>query len=98
MKESNQFVSFKFGDVQFLDILNFLGGATILDCLSKARKTSERNSYFPYECFDDTEKLNIPKLLPCEAFFSKLRNSNPLEKGQSYFQSLLEEGMTSKEA
>ena len=28
IKKANHFVSFKFGDVQFLDILNFLGGAT----------------------------------------------------------------------
>ena len=31
IKKANHFVSFKFGDVQFLDILNFLGGATSLD-------------------------------------------------------------------
>ena len=31
IKKTNQFVSFKFGDVQFLDIMNFLDGATSLD-------------------------------------------------------------------
>ena len=31
IKKANQFVSFKFGDVQLLDIKNFLGGATSLD-------------------------------------------------------------------
>ena len=31
IKKANQFVSFKFGDVQLLDIMNFLGGATSLD-------------------------------------------------------------------
>ena len=31
IKKGNQFVTFKFGDVQFLDIMNFLGGATSLD-------------------------------------------------------------------
>ena len=31
IKKAKLFVSFRFGDVQFLDILNFLGGATSLD-------------------------------------------------------------------
>ena len=31
IKKANQFISFKFGDIQLLDILNFLGGATSLD-------------------------------------------------------------------
>ena len=31
IKKANQFVAFKFGDVQLLDNLNFLGGATSLD-------------------------------------------------------------------
>ena len=41
IKKANQFVSFKFGDDQLLDILNFLGGATSLDSFLKAYKTSE---------------------------------------------------------
>ena len=36
IKKANQFVSFKFGDVQLLDIMNFLGGATCLDSFLKA--------------------------------------------------------------
>ena len=35
-KKANQFVSFNFGDVQLLDILNVLGGATSLDSFLKA--------------------------------------------------------------
>ena len=30
IKKANQYISFKFGNVQFLDIMNFLGGATRL--------------------------------------------------------------------
>ena len=41
IKTANQFVSFKFGDVQLLDIMNFLGGATSLDSFLKAYKTEE---------------------------------------------------------
>ena len=35
IKKANQFVSFKFGDVQFLDFMYFLGGATTLDSFLK---------------------------------------------------------------
>ena len=36
IKKVNQFVSFKFGDIQLLDIMNFLGSATSLDSFLKA--------------------------------------------------------------
>ena len=41
IKKANDFVSFKFGDVQLLDIMKFLGGATTLDSFLKAYKASE---------------------------------------------------------
>ena len=43
IKIANQFVSFKFGDIQLLDIMIFLGGATSLDSFLKASKTKETN-------------------------------------------------------
>ena len=49
IKKANDFISFKFGDVQFLDILKFLGGATTLDLFLKAYKASETKGFFPYE-------------------------------------------------
>ena len=36
IKKTNQLVSFKFGDMQLLVIMNFLGGATSLDSFLKA--------------------------------------------------------------
>ena len=39
IKKDNLFVSFKFGDVQLLDIMNFLGGSTSLDSFLKAYKS-----------------------------------------------------------
>ena len=36
IKKANHFVSLKFSDVQLLDIMNFLGGATSLDSFLKA--------------------------------------------------------------
>ena len=49
IKKANQFISFKVGDIQLLDIRNFLGGATSLDSFVKAYKTSETKEIFPYE-------------------------------------------------
>ena len=54
-KKANQFVSFIFGDVQLLDIRNFLGGATSFDSFLKAYKTAETKSLFPYEWFTKDE-------------------------------------------
>ena len=98
IKKANQFVSFKFGDVQLLDIMNFLGGATSLDSFLKAYKTAETKGFFPYEWFDCPQKVNSSELPPYDAFFSKLRNVNPLEKHFSDYQNLLRNGLKTEEA
>ena len=49
IKKANQFISFKFGDIQLFDIMIFLGGATSLDSILKAFKTSETKGFFLYE-------------------------------------------------
>ena len=73
IKKANHIVSLKFGDVQLLDILNFLAGAASLDSFLKAYKTTETKSFFPYEWFDCPQKMNNSELPPYDAFFSKLR-------------------------
>ena len=98
IKKANQFVSFKFGDVQLLDIMNFLGGATSLDSFLKAYKTAETKGFFPYEWFDCPQKMNNSELPPYDAFFSKIRNVNPLEKDYSDYHSLLGSGLKTEEA
>ena len=49
IKKANDFISFKFGDIQFLDIMKILGGATSLDSFLKAYKASQTKEFFPYE-------------------------------------------------
>ena len=88
IKKPKQFVSFKFGDVQLLDTMNFLGGATSLDSFLKAYKTEETNDFFPYEWFDNPEKLNNKELPPYDFFFSKLRNINLFENDYNHFENL----------
>jgi hypothetical protein len=92
IKKSNNFISFKFGNVQFLDILNFLGGATSLDSFLRAYKTSETKGFFPYEWFDSPDKLDQTELPSYESFFSKLKNFNPLEKGYNDYKALIDSG------
>ena len=72
IKKTNQFASFKFGDVQFLEILNFLGGATSVDSYLEAYQTSETKGFFPYERFDCPQKINNSEPPPYDVFFSKL--------------------------
>ena len=98
IKKANQFASFRFGDVQLLDFMKFLGGATSLDSMLKANKAAETKSFFPYEWFDCPQKMNNSEIPPYDAFFSKLRNVNPLEKDYSDYQKLLDSGLKTEEA
>ena len=98
IKKANLFVSFKFGDVQFLDILNFLRGATSLDSFLKAYKTNETKGFFPYACFASPNKLDATFLPPYACFFSKLRDHNPLEKEFTDFKKMLKSGFSQQEA
>ena len=97
-KKANQFVSFKFGDIQLLDIMKFLGGATSLDSFLKAYKTSDTTRFFPYEWFDCPQKMNNSEFSPYDALSGKLRNVNPLEKDLSDYQILLCCGLKTEEA
>ena len=97
-KKANQFVSFKFGDIQLLDIMNYLGGVTSLNSFLKAYRTEETKGVFSYKCFDCTEKLNNKELPHYQSFFSILRNSNPLEKNYNEFQNLVNSGLSTEQA
>ena len=64
IKKTNQFISFKSSDVQLLDILFFLGGATNLDSFLKAYKTSETKGFFSCEWFDHPDKMQNTRISP----------------------------------
>ena len=98
IRKAHQFVSLKFGDVQILDIMNFLGGATSLDSFLKAYKTAETKVFFPYKWFDCPQKLNNSEFHPYDSFFGKLRNVKPLGKDYSDYQNLLSSGLKTEEA
>ena len=98
INKANPFVSLKFGDIQLLDIMNFLDGTTSLDFFLKGYKTKETKNFFPYESFDSPEKMNNKELPPYESFFSILRKNNPLEKDYNDFQNLVNNGSTTEQA
>ena len=98
IKKANHLDSFKFGDIQLLDIMNFLGGPTSLDSFLKDYKTKETKGFFPYEWFDWTEEMNNKELPPYDSFFNIQRNNNPLEKEYNDFQNLVKSGLTPKQA
>ena len=60
-KKANQF---NFGDIQLLDIMNLLGGATSLDSFLNAYKTSEPKVFFPYAMFDHPDNMQNTELPP----------------------------------
>ena len=78
--------------MQFLDILNFLGGATSLESFLKAYKTSETKGFFPYEWFNSADKLDQTGLPSYDSFFNKLKNYNPLEKEYNDYKALIKSG------
>ena len=98
IKKANQFISFKFSDIQLLDVLNFLGGVTSLDSFLEAYKTSETKGFFPYDWFDHPDKMQNPDFPPYDAFHSKLRSCNPLETQSTDYVNLLKSGLTTEQA
>ena len=97
-KKANQFVSFKFGDIQLFNIMNFLGGAASLDSFLKAYKTKKTKGLLHYEWFDSPEKMNNNELPPDDSFFRTLRKSNPLEKDYKEIQKLVNSGLTTEQS
>ena len=98
IKKAHQIVSFKFGDIQLLDIMIFRGDAISLDFSFKANKTNDRKVFFPCEWFDRKEKLNIKKVSSDDSFFSILLNGNPLENDYVHFENRLKSGLSKEQA
>ena len=98
IKKVNQFISFKFADIQPLDIMIFLGGATSLDSFLRAYKTSETKGFFPYEWFDHPDRMQNTELPPYDAFYSKLRSCYPPEAEYMDYINLLKSRLTTEQA
>ena len=97
IRMGNKYIGMNFLSLQFLDISNFLGGATTLDNFLKAYGASEEKGFFPYEWFDSIEKLNVSQLPPIDSFWSKLKNHNVLSVDYDKFVELKNGGMEQHE-
>ena len=98
IKTAKQFISFKFGDIQLLDILNLLGGATILDSFLKAYHTSETKGIFLYEWFDHPDKMQNTELPPSDAFYVKIRSCKQHETKYTDYVNPLKSRLTTEPA
>ena len=96
IKKVNQFISFKFGDIKLLDIMNSLGGATSLDSFLKAYRTSETKKFSPYEWFDHPDKMHNTEISPYGIFYSKLCSCNTLEAEYTDYVNLFKSGLTAE--
>ena len=98
IKKANQFILFKFGDIQRLDRMNFLGGATSLVSFLKGYRTLETKRFFPYERLDHLDKIQNTELRPYDAFYSKRRSCNTLEAEYTDYVNLLKSELTTEQA
>ena len=98
IKEAKQFISFKFGDIQLLDIMNFLGGAISLDSFLKAYKKSETKVFFRYEWFDQPDRRQNTERPPYGASYGKFRSCNPLKANYTDYANLLKSGLTTEQS
>ena len=88
-KKTNQFMLFKFGDIHFWDLLNFLGRATSLDSCLKAYITSETKRFFAYEWFDHPERQMKTEFSPNDAFYSYLCSRKPFDTNNTDYVNFL---------
>ena len=97
IKKTNHIIPLKIGDIQILEIMNFQGGARILDSFLKVYKTSEAKRFFPYEWFNHLDKTQSTELPPYDAFYSSCRSSNSLGAEYTDSVNLLKNGLTTQQ-
>ncbi|NBO67009.1 MAG: hypothetical protein EBU88_19555, partial [Acidobacteria bacterium] len=76
IKKANSYMSLKTKHLQFLDIRSYLAPNYSYDEFIKAYKCKLEKGFFPYEFFDNYDKLNYNALPPHKAFFNRLKNKN----------------------
>jgi len=56
-------------EFKFLDVMNYLGPGTSYDKWIKAYSSKQTKSWFPYEWFDSSDKLDYPGLPDYPAWY-----------------------------
>jgi hypothetical protein len=76
IKKANSYMSIKTQYLQFLDIRSYLAPDYLYDDFIKAYKCKLEKGFFPYDWFNDYDKVNNTELPAHKLFFNKLRNKN----------------------
>ena len=98
MKKNNAYLCIKTEKLKFLDICNYLAPGFSYDQFLKAYDSPVQKSFFPYEWFDNPDKLNQNCLPPYETFYSTLSECNVLKREDNQFHKLLSEGHSAAKA
>ena len=83
---------------QLLDFMNSQGGATSLDSVLNAFKTSQTKEFLPYERFHHPDKVQNPEFPRYDAFDSSFPSCNPPETEYTDYVNLLKSGLTTEQA
>ena len=88
IKKGNAYACISTPKFVFLDISHFLAPGTSYADFLKAYQISEEKGFFPYEWFDDFEKLKQTYLPEKEAFYSSLKNASISDEDYHYCQQI----------
>ena len=78
IKKGNSYCTISNKELKFLDISHYLAPGFSYSDFLKSFEVEESKSYFPYEWFDCTSKLDHAVLPPYEAFYSSIKEGNTL--------------------
>ena len=98
VKKGNRYLCLGNTKFKFLDICQYLPPATSYSKFLKSFEVEEKKKFFPYEWFDDENKLDYTTLPPIEAFYSSLKSQNTLESEWVEFEKVVLEGNTVEKA
>ena len=78
VKKNNSYVCLSTDLFKFLDVTQYLAPGHDYSSFLKSFHVQESKGYFPYEWFDNVNKLHYPSLPSYEAFYSTLKGNNVL--------------------
>lgn len=85
-KRNNVYSCISTNTFKFLDISLYLSPGINYSGFLRAFDVQESKGFFPYEFFDDIDKLSYDRLPPHEAFYSTLKNANITDEEYAFCQ------------
>ena len=83
IKQSSAYLVISNGDLKFLDAMRYLANSCSYSSFLKAYEVEEQKGLFPFDWFDDPEKLDATELPPIECWHSNLKNKSLLGDSES---------------